>query len=376
MSSTFGTTGSAAVSGNNQGGSALATAATSEINLLVSEVEQAYNDFTIERTLFGPADIIDRHLLAAIYLVRTDAALAASQHDAPGVSNRLQKIIAHLSISEEWMLHGDVTAATASAAQAANVQREVIIGEANARASASFAAVLAPASIGTIQSDPTRSLLTAQTSVFALGVDGRLPYELAGVSVTVGGRAAGLLSVSPSLITFYVPAEAAPGEAEVVVTSQDGYVSRGTTVVTSVAPGLFATSGDGAGAGTIMNAATFARGTFEVTTAAALTSDKRTRLMMFASGISTVAANTDAGNDVRTDGGTVANLAESIAVEARTRDGRVFRLPVEYAGAQGRLPGLDQINFVLVPELQGVGRVELTIIVGDERSNNVTVMIG
>lgn len=226
-----------------------------------------------------------------------------------------------------------------------------------------------------ILSDPRQSALTAQTSVSTPGVDGALPYELAGVSVTIGGRVAAVLSVSPSLITFYVPAELVPGEAEVLVTSRDGYVSHSMATIAPVAPGLFATSGNGAGEGTIMNATTYARGTFEVTTSEAFTGDKRTRLMMFASGISTAAANTDASNDLRMDGRMVANLAESVAIEARTGDGRVFRLPVEYAGSQGRLAGLDQINFVLLPELQGAGSVELTLIAGNHQSNNVDITV-
>ncbi|MBA3441648.1 MAG: hypothetical protein H0T92_17445 [Pyrinomonadaceae bacterium] len=361
-----------AANGNQHSG--VRTVTIVEINQLVAEVEGAFNEFVAERSLFESADKIHQHLLAAIYLTRADAALVGAQDVSTGVRDRLQKVTSHLAMSEDLMLYRSITASTASSAQANNVRSDTV-GSASARSSASFAPVLTRASLGTIQSGSTQNVLTAQTSVYAPGVDGALPYELAGVSVTIGGRAAAVLSVSPSLITFYVPAELMPGEAEVVVTSQDGYVSRGATTIAAIAPGLFAASGDGAGEGTIMNAATYARGTFEVTTSEALEGDKRTRLMMFASGISTAAANWDATNDVRTDGSTVANLAESIVVEARTRDGRVFRLPVEYAGTQGRLTGLDQINFVLIPELQGAGNVELTLIAGNYQSNNVGITV-
>ena len=71
----------------------------------------------------------------------------------------------------------------------------------------------------------------------------------------------------------------------------------------------------------------------------------------------------------------IANLAESVVVEARASDGRVIRLPVEFAGADGRLPGLDQIIVAIPTELRGVGTVELSLIVAGQRSNAPTVTI-
>jgi uncharacterized protein (TIGR03437 family) len=69
------------------------------------------------------------------------------------------------------------------------------------------------------------------------------------------------------------------------------------------------------------------------------------------------------------------NFAESVAVEARLGDGRVYLLPVEFAGAQGVLPGLDQVNVRLIPELRGAGTVQLTLILGGRRSNAPTIVI-
>jgi uncharacterized protein (TIGR03437 family) len=42
---------------------------------------------------------------------------------------------------------------------------------------------------------------------------------------------------------------------------------------------------------------------------------------------------------------------------------------------QDMFPGLDQVNVVLLPELKGAGNVELTVIVGSQRSNTATVNI-
>jgi uncharacterized protein (TIGR03437 family) len=69
------------------------------------------------------------------------------------------------------------------------------------------------------------------------------------------------------------------------------------------------------------------------------------------------------------------NLAELVSVQARTSDGRVFNLPVEYAGAQGTVRGIDQVNVVLVPELAHAANVQLTIIAGGISSNSKTISL-
>ena len=183
-----------------------------------------------------------------------------------------------------------------------------------------------------------------------------------------------MLYVSPARIDFVVPANLGSGDFEVIVTSQDGYVSRGSAVVATVAPGLLTTGRDGTGTLIALNASTLQSGAFAYTTPESLASDKRTRLMLFATGIAG-AGNVDLSNDVRAGGVSYVNLAESIAVEARTTDGRNFWLPVEYAGRQGRFAGVDQITVRLVPDLQNAGRVNLTIRVGGQTSNTASIMM-
>ena len=63
------------------------------------------------------------------------------------------------------------------------------------------------------------------------------------------------------------------------------------------------------------------------------------------------------------------------SVEARLGNGTVMTLPVEFAGASGALPGLDQVTVILRSELRGAGTVQLTLIVGGRRSNAPTVFI-
>lgn len=218
-------------------------------------------------------------------------------------------------------------------------------------------------------------VLTTSTSPFgtqtASASTGTPQYELGNLTVTVNGRAAALLMVSPTQINFRVPSDTRGGLAEILVTSREGYICHGTAAVTGLNPMIFGRTGDTSGLGVILDAVGFQSGTFSVT-GGLFQPDSRTRLTMLTSGISTGVANTNLANDVLLrNGQAIANLAEWVTVEARASDGTVFMLPVEFAGAQGSLAGLDQVNFVLAPELQGAGPVELTLIVNGVRSNTM-----
>ena len=194
--------------------------------------------------------------------------------------------------------------------------------------------------------------------------------------MSIAGRAARLISVSPSRIYFCVPAEVPVGVAEVIVTSQEGYVSRGTTTIAALAPGIFTLNGDGMGYALVLNAVTLKSGEFNVTTPGNFGTDKQTRLMIFASGLSSGGVlNTDPSNDVILGTSIFPNIAESVVVEARTIDNRTFQLPVEFAGPSGRTWGLDQINVRLIGELKGAGIVELTLIIAGQRSNMALIRI-
>lgn len=250
-----------------------------------------------------------------------------------------------------------------------------VIGPAEALSSASFVPVLAPAGLGTILGDPNQSPLSTQTIYATFSPEGELPYELNGVSVAIGGRAARLISVSPARIHFCVPAGLPIGETEVIVTSQEGYVSRGITTIAALAPGIFTLSGNGMGEAVVLNAATLMSGEFKVTTPENFGADKQTRLMIFGSGLSNGVLNTNASNDIVFGLSSFPNIAESVVVEARTIDNRILQLPVEFVGPSGRTYGLDQINVRLIGELRGAGRVELTLIVAGQRSNMATIKI-
>jgi uncharacterized protein (TIGR03437 family) len=292
------------------------------------------------------------------------------------VQNRLQIAASRLTQARSLLPGAVPGAANGDAAHASAAFNPSVIGAAVVLAGIRYAPVLASNSMGVIFGDPTQSPLAAQSgAVTQLGADA-LPYELASATVTISGRAAQIFYVSPARITFCVPTGLPAGDAEVIVTSQEGYVSRGMITIAPIAPGLFAVGSTGMGAGIVTNAATGNAGPFDVTTPETLGSDKRTRLQLFAAGFSAGAANSDTTNDVQMGGGAVqANLAESVAVEARTSDGRVFQLPIEYAGALTHMAGVDQINVILATQLRGAGTVDLTLIVGGQRSNSVQIVV-
>jgi uncharacterized protein (TIGR03437 family) len=349
-----------------------------QINLLTTSIHQSYSVFYNESSRFASASQIDSGLRSALYFSRAAAALTAANAPSSGVQSRLQIAAAQLGQVVSMMQSGSSNAdAFGFTSHAVSVAPVPVIGVGDIRSSASLAPAISPGSLGTILGNPAVSPLATQTSRAPQSADGSLPYELSGVSVTIAGRAAPLISVSPSQVSFYIPNNISTGVIEFLVTSQDGHVSQGTTYVAPAAavPAIFTANGIGTGAGVVLNATTNERGSFDVTAPTNLGADKRTRLMLMATGITGGAVNSNTANDIRVGSSMILNLAESVTVQARTRDGRTFSLPVEYAGLAGSFPGLEQVNVVLIPELQGAGSVDLTIIVGTQRSNVANVSI-
>ena len=359
---------------------ATSRASNTQITLLVTSINQALSAFLTESSRFASPSRIDKNLRSALYYAQAAAALAAADGSTSGIRNRLQKVAFYLG--QAYSLMSPPTAATtlgesahALSSLAVSSLLEPVIGPADTRSSASLAPSLTPGSLGTILGDATLSPLALQTTAAVQAANGSFPYELAGVSVTIGGKAAQVIAVSPSRVNFYLPPNLPAGPTELIVTSEDGYISYGTTVLSATAPAIFTLNGSGSGAGSVVNASTLAAGSFEITTEANFGADSRTRLMILATGISHGAANSDASNDIVTDSGRLVNVAESVAVEARLGDGRTLSLPVEFAGTRGAFPGLDQVHLRLTSELQHAGDIELTIIINNQRSNSVMVII-
>jgi uncharacterized protein (TIGR03437 family) len=345
------------------------TALASDISLLTAEIEQAYSEFQIEASSFGATmPAIDAQLRSAILFSKATAGLALKVASSPNIKNNLLRVTTHLAIAEDLMRFGNITKSTLDSATATKTRTNIVVGLANI-------GTAAPASLASISGAGNVQPMTAQTVLASLLPDGTLPYEVSGLSVTVDGVAAPVFYASPSNVRFFMPPDVQEGMVEVIVSSQDGYVCQGLVSIERNVSNIMTTNGDDNGSIAIANGQNLIASNFEVTSQGNFGSDKRTRLTFFATGISGSVFNSDGSNDLNIGGKVRANLAEAITVEALLPNGQVMTLPVEFAGAQGTVPGLDQVTVILRSELKGAGIVQLTLIVGGRRTSSPTVFI-
>ncbi|HEX6715650.1 MAG TPA: hypothetical protein VF088_00985, partial [Pyrinomonadaceae bacterium] len=342
---------------------------TSALDSFVTDLEQTYNDFTAERNMFTSAPQIDRYLFSALFLARSSDALAKQASPTTGVTDRLNKIDAYLSFCEDLMVSNALSQSSVSKANQVNARVDLVINQTSAQQGWGF--ILSPNETARVT---TTSASPFSTQSGSASIDAA-QYELANVTMTVNGRAVVLTKVTPTQINFFVPSGLPGGLSEIIVTSREGYVTHGTAAIAGLNPTILGRVADSTGQGSIVDAIGFQSGVVPVDRSSWFLPDSRTRVTILASGISTGVTNTDFSNDVVGIGRTFENLAESVAVEARRSDGSVFMLPVEFAGAQGTLVGLDQVTVVLVPELRGAGSIQVTIIVNGARSNTMRLTV-
>ncbi|HKS27973.1 MAG TPA: Calx-beta domain-containing protein [Pyrinomonadaceae bacterium] len=168
------------------------------------------------------------------------------------------------------------------------------------------------------------------------------PTELCGTRVSVNGRAAQLLFVSPTQVVFLNPAQTEAGTANVIVTSSDGFPSRGSVPVLKAAPGLFTENGDGKGEGRFLDADDYsAPEVFDARSAPR-------RVVVFATGV------------------------RSAATVTATIAGRT--VAVESFMASQDLAGLDEVR-LLLPSTLPTGNLTLVVTADARASNPVTIPI-
>jgi uncharacterized protein (TIGR03437 family) len=202
-----------------------------------------------------------------------------------------------------------------------------------------------------------------------LDQNGQLPTELAGTSVEVNGEAARLLYVSSSQINFVVPGDSALGTAGVLVrNTATGVAQSATMLVQNTAAAVFSADGSGKGPGAILNAVTNAPAPFLTVTPEIAASDQRTRLAVYATGLRY------AGNASYDP--SIVNVAANVGATAKDAAGNSYNLTVEYAGPAPGYFGLDQVNIVLPPDLDGAGVVSLSLTAEASTSNVVTFLMG
>jgi uncharacterized protein (TIGR03437 family) len=193
--------------------------------------------------------------------------------------------------------------------------------------------------------------------------------NLAGSSVEVNGEAARLLYVSSSQINFVVPADIATGTGDVLVrNTATGATQSATIEVQNAAAAVFSVDGSGKGPGAILNAVTYATAPFLVVTPEIAGSDQRTRLAVYATGLRY------AGNPSHDP--SIVNAAANVGANAKDAAGNNYNLTVEYAGPAPGYFGLDQVNVVLPPDLDGAGVVSLSLTAENNTSNVVSFRMG
>ncbi|MGH9935351.1 MAG: hypothetical protein ACREAM_03840, partial [Blastocatellia bacterium] len=174
-----------------------------------------------------------------------------------------------------------------------------------------------------------------------------------------------LFSLSPEQVTFQVPPDSALGLATVVIRNQSGQVSRTAVEIVETAPAIFSSESGPQGwpAATLLRVHSDGRLNYEPVLLPDPMSkrlapapiefgedDERLILVLFGTGL-------------RRHGGQVSARIGSL------------ELPVLFAGAQGGMTGLDQINLDLPRALAGSGEIVLRLMVDGQPTNPLRIVI-
>ncbi|HKX26240.1 MAG TPA: hypothetical protein VJ302_00980 [Blastocatellia bacterium] len=221
------------------------------------------------------------------------------------------------------------------------------------------------------------SIVAAFGTNLATGTAGasspQLPTSLAGTRVLIRDgqgieREAPLFFVSPRQINYQIPPGTRPGAATVSVIRGQELASLGLAQVAGSAPGLFSADATGRGlaAAQVFRIGADGRQRYEpaVRFDAARNGlvavpigpgspDDQVFLVLYGTGLRYLGARSGIGVKV---GG--------------------IEVPVLYAGAQGELVGLDQVNVPLPRSLYGRGEVEVVLTGGGATANPVKIQVG
>lgn len=179
-----------------------------------------------------------------------------------------------------------------------------------------------------------------------------LPTNLGGTTIKVKDsngveRLAQLYGVVPHQVNYLIPPGTAAGLATVTATSSDGVITEGDVHIQSVAPSFF-------------------YGGLQVV-----------RLRDGVQTIESTVKDGAAGNiDMGLDSDQVYLVMYGTGLRSRSSLANVnvkiggIDVPVEYAGAQSQLPGLDQVNLKLPRSLAGRGHITLEFAADGKRAND------
>jgi uncharacterized protein (TIGR03437 family) len=237
-------------------------------------------------------------------------------------------------------------------------------GAAAAVSAASYARPLAPESISAMFGGE-------MATGVALGETVPLPTTLLGTTVTVRdaagtSRPAPLFFVAPGQINFQVPPGTGLGRAQILVRSGDGKISVAAANIEVVEPALFTANASAMGLPSALALRVKADGTLLYENIAKIENGQVVAEPIDLGPSSDVVFIIAFGTGIR--GHSAGTLGTS------TLGGQ--NLPVAYAGTQGALVGLDQLNLGPINRaLIGRGSVNLTYAIDGKEANVVTVVI-
>jgi uncharacterized protein (TIGR03437 family) len=187
----------------------------------------------------------------------------------------------------------------------------------------------------------------------------RLPFAIAGTTVTINGTPAPIFSVSPDRVSFLVPATIEPGSATIVVHNPTGRYSIGSVQIVDASPVIFTPTVDGSGEASLLSMGNGA----ELHLPQFKTPANRPPniLTLYGTGIRRARAAIPRDKN---------GVAESINVTLGGQPARVL-----YAGAEGRLSGLDRIIVEIPADLPGTERVEAVISIDGVTVNRAMISL-
>jgi uncharacterized protein (TIGR03437 family) len=256
------------------------------------------------------------------------------------------------------------------------VPGEVLRGVALAPASSLLPAKNVPTIVSAATTGTTSIAPGSLAFAFGQGLATGFPGEIVGPPPTVFGgtsvsivdsagksTAAPLLFVSPGQVTFYVPNGVAAGSAQVTITAGGASQTANNIQIAPVAPSLFVLNGSGLAAANEIRVSS--SGTQTLQAAYALNSAGS-----FSANPISLGSSTDQNYLILFGTGLQAAGMSTVKVTV----GGV-NAPVVFAGQQGGVAGLDQVNVQLPASLAGKGNTNVQLTAAGIASNPVQVTI-
>ena len=178
-------------------------------------------------------------------------------------------------------------------------------------------------------------------------------------------RLAPLFYVSPGQVNYQIPFGTALGNASVTVTSSDGKTSNGSLQISTISPGIFSATSDGAGwaAANVQRVKADGSQVFEPVVRYDTQQNKFVPVPINLSNANEQAYLVLFGTGIRYRNSLINVIVKIAGLE----------VPVEYAGPQGAYVGVDQINLKIPNSLAGKGDVDVTVTVEGKMANIVRV---